>query len=254
MAPMDPVAIIPARYGSQRLPGKPLLDLGGKPIIRHVYDRAREAGIFSRILVATDSSEIYRTVLDFGGEAVMTAAHHRSGTDRIAEVARGIEATCVINIQGDEPFLRPEMLRQLWDSFKDEQEAVVGTLQHPLSRGEDLLNPSVVKVVTDQNGYALYFSRAPIPYPGPGGTAGVERGGWYKHVGVYAYRRDFLIAYPSLPRQRLEEVENLEQLRVLAHGYRIRVYTTPWETLGIDTEADLIKARSQWSARQETPS
>jgi 3-deoxy-manno-octulosonate cytidylyltransferase (CMP-KDO synthetase) len=248
---MNPIAIIPARYGSKRLPGKPLLDLGGKPVIRHVYDRAREAGIFSRILVATDSTEIAQVVADFGGEAVMTASHHRSGTERIAEPARGIEAEVVINIQGDEPFLHPEMLRQLWTSFKVEEAAVMGTFRYPLARQEDLLNPNVVKVVTDSRGYALYFSRAPIPHCLSAGHLLAEgRRGCFKHVGVYAYRRDFLIRFPSLPRSTLEEAENLEQLRVLENGFRIRVYDSAWETLGIDTEEDLIEARTRWLGRQ----
>jgi len=249
---MDPVAIIPARFGSTRLPGKPLLDLGGKPIIRHVYDRATEAGIFTQILVATDSPEIARVVAEFGGEAVMTASHHRSGTERIAEVAKGLEASCIINIQGDEPFLNPEMLKQLWNCFKVEEAAVMGTLRSPLTRYDDLLNPNVVKVVTDTMGYALYFSRAPIPYASSADQGMVADGHqvWFKHVGVYAYRRDFLIRFPALPRSALEEAENLEQLRALENGYRIRVYDSPWETLGIDTEADLIDARNRWLSRQ----
>jgi len=248
----SPVAVIPARFGSSRLPGKPLLDLGGKPIIRHVYERACEAGIFRRVLVATDSEEIFKTVVGFRGEAVMTSSHHRSGTERIAEAARGIEASCIVNIQGDEPFVHPQMLVDLWDGFREERTAVMGTLQHALTRHEDLVDPNVVKVVSDRGGYALYFSRAPIPHATVDsfrerGLAGQTL--WFKHVGVYAYRRDFLLRVPFLSPSPLEEVENLEQLRVLDHGFRIRVYTSPWETLGIDTEADLMEARRRWQGR-----
>ena len=250
---MNPVAIIPARYASTRLPGKPLLDLGGKPLIQHVVERAREAGIFTRILVATDSAAIYEAVVGFGGEAVMTSAQHRSGTERIAEVSRKIEALCIMNIQGDEPFVHPQMLVDLWEGFRTEKTAVMGTLRHPLTRYEDVLNPNVVKVVTDEDGYALYFSRSPIPHATAASwreRADAQPPVWYKHIGVYAYRRDFLLQVPLLPRSALEEVESLEQLRVLAQGFRIRVYTSPWETLGIDTEADLAEARSRWSARK----
>ena len=246
---MEPVAVIPARYGSTRLPGKPLLDLCGKPLIQRVYEQVRKAGIFSRIVVATDSERIFRCVESFGGEALMTSSHHRCGSERIAEAAESIEGETIINVQGDEPFIHPGMLRQLWQSFQEEKVAVMGTLRHPLSRFAEVSNPNVVKVVTDEEGFALYFSRSPIPYPGlrpaPGEIDGEGRV-WYKHVGGYAYRRDFLLRYPTLQTTFLEEAETLEQLRALAHGYRIRVYTTSWETLGIDTEEDLAEARNRW--------
>ncbi len=248
---MEPVAIIPARYGSTRLPGKPLLDLCGKPVIQHVYERAQETAIFSSVIVATDSEEIFRCVKAFGGEAVMTSPDHTSGTERIAEAARAFDAHCIVNIQGDEPFLHPEMLRQLWASYRSESVAMVGTLCHHLTRYEDVWNPNVVKVVTDEEGYALYFSRSPIPHVAGTPHAGEIDGAggvWYKHVGVYAYRRDFLLQYSELPRSSLEKSESLEQLRVLAAGYRIRVYTSRWESMGIDTEEDLNKARQQWMA------
>ncbi len=247
---MKPVAVIPARYGSTRLPGKPLLDLCGRPIIQRVYDQAKAAGIFSRIIVATDSEEIFRIVETFGGEAVMTSPEHRCGTERLAEAAAKISEDYIINIQGDEPFLHPAMLQELWESFKTESVAVMGTFQHSFSKEEDPRNPHAVKVVTDENGYALYFSRSLIPYRKPGDDrekiTGPAKGGWFKHVGVYIYRRDFLLLYPTLSRSFLEVAEGLEQLRVLAHGYRIRVYTTDFETVGIDTETDLLEARRRW--------
>ncbi len=250
---MKPAAVIPARYGSTRLPGKLLLDLCGRPIIQRVYDQAKEAGIFSRIIVATDSEEILRTVEAFGGEAVMTSSKHQCGTERLAEAAAKISEEYIINIQGDEPFLHPSMLQGLWASFKNESVAVMGTLQHPFSKQEDPRNPHAVKVVTDENGYALYFSRSLIPYRPPA-AAGEKnkvkaKRAWFKHVGVYIYHRDFLLHYPTLSKSFLEEAEGLEQLRVLAHGYRVRVYTTDFKTIGIDTEEDLYEARRRWEAQ-----
>jgi len=248
---VNPVAVIPARYGSNRLPGKPLLDLCGKPIIQRVYERVKEAGIFSRILVATDSEEIVRRVEAFGGEPMLTSPHHRSGTERIAEVARRIEGDWIVNVQGDEPFVHPRMLADLWESFRRERTAVVGTLCHRISSRRDLRNRNVVKVVTDTRGCALYFSRSAIPY-GEAASDVAEIDGmgalWYKHVGIYMYRRSFLLRYPMLEKSPLEDAEGLEQLRILEHGYEIRVYPTEWETLGIDTEEDLLEARRRCMA------
>lgn len=248
---MSPVAVIPARYGAKRLPGKPLIDLGGKPIIQRVYERVNEAGIFSRVLVATDSEEILQRVEAFGGEAVLTSPHHRSGTERIAEVARRIEEDWIVNVQGDEPFVHPQMLADLWASFRGERTAVVGTLCHRITRRRDLRNRNVVKVVADTQGRALYFSRSAIPYGEPASEVSEIDGQgalWYKHVGIYMYRRSFLLRYPMLERSPLEDAEGLEQLRILEHGYEIRVYPTEWETLGIDTEEDLLEARRRCMA------
>jgi 3-deoxy-manno-octulosonate cytidylyltransferase (CMP-KDO synthetase) len=250
-AVVNPVAVIPARYGSSRLPGKPLLDLCGKPIIQRVYERVNEAGIFSRILVATDSEEILRRVQSFGGDAMLTSPHHRSGTERIAEVAGRIEGDLVVNVQGDEPFVHPRMLVDLWESFRTERTAVVGTLCHRISSPTDLRNRNAVKVVTDRKGRALYFSRSAIPYREPVPDLDeIDRPGtlWYKHVGIYMYRRDFLLRYPTLERSPLERAEGLEQLRILEHGYEIRVYPTEGETLGVDTEEDLLEARRRCMA------
>lgn len=252
---MECAAVIPARYGSTRLPGKPLRDLCGKPLIQRVYERVSQAKVFSEVLVATDSIEIYRCVEGFGGRAVMTDPGHRSGTDRVAEVARALDASVVVNVQGDEPFVRPEMLESLCRSFRSEERAVVGTLRCPVRDERELADPNVVKVVIDEAGYALYFSRSPIPHRRAEGTASVdgEQGVCYKHVGLYAYRRDFLLRFPYLPVTSLEKTENLEQLRVLGHGFEIRVYTTEWETWGIDTEEDLERARRLWANGKEFP-
>ncbi len=248
---VNPVAVIPARYGSTRLPGKPLIDLCGKPIIQRVYERIREVGIFSRILVATDSEEILRRVESFGGEALLTSPDHRSGTERIAEVAAGLQGDFIVNVQGDEPFVHPQMVRDLWASFRRERTAVVGTLRHRIHDTRDFRNRNVVKVVTDARGSALYFSRSAVPHTAPASpVAQIDpaRALWYKHVGIYAYRRDFLLRYPRLERSPLEKAEGLEQLRILEHGYKIQVYPTEWQTLGIDTEEDLLEARRRWMA------
>lgn len=250
---MECAAVIPARYASTRLPGKPLRDLCGKPLIQRVYERVSRAKVFSEVLVATDSPEIYRCVEGFGGRAVMTDPGHRSGTDRVAEVARGLGAPVVVNVQGDEPFVRPEMLETLCRSFLTEEKAVVGTLRCPVRDEREMADPNVVKVVVDEAGYALYFSRSPIPHRRSGAGVSVDggQGVCYKHVGLYAYQRDFLLQFPVLPVTSLEQTESLEQLRVLGHGFRIRVYTTEWETWGIDTEEDLERARGMWTDGEE---
>lgn len=252
---MGCVAVIPARYASTRLPGKPLRDLCGKPLIQRVYERVSQAEVFSEVLVATDSPEIYRCVLGFGGRAVMTDPGHRSGTDRVAEVARGLDAAIVVNVQGDEPFIRPEMLESLSRCFLKEERAVVGTLRCPVRDEREMTDPNVVKVVIDEAGYALYFSRSPIPHRRGAGAVSVDGAKClcYKHVGIYAYRRDFLLQFPGLRVTSLEEAESLEQLRVLGHGFQIRVYTTEWETWGIDTEEDLERARRIWTNGEGFP-
>jgi 3-deoxy-manno-octulosonate cytidylyltransferase (CMP-KDO synthetase) len=250
-AVVNPVAVIPARYGSSRLPGKPLLDLCGKPIIQRVYERVKEAGIFSRVLVATDSEEIARRVEAFGGESMLTSPDHRSGTERIAEVAGRIDGDWIVNVQGDEPFIHPSMLADLWESFRGERTAAVGTLCHRISDPREFRNRNVVKVVTDTRGRALYFSRSAIPYgEADSGVPEIDGPGalWYKHVGIYMYRRSFLLGYPMLGRSPLEDAEGLEQLRILEHGYEIRVYPTERETLGIDTVEDLEEARRRCMA------
>ena len=246
---MKPVALIPARYDSTRLPGKPLMDICGKPLIQRVYKQVEAAGIFSRVMVATDSDAIFRCVSDFGGEAVMTSPEHRCGSERIAEAAEKIAEDYIVNVQGDELFLHPLMLKQLWESFRKETVAVMGTLRHEFTDDEDPCNPNAVKVVTDAQGYALYFSRSPIPYwrqAVSGEKIDRTKGRWYKHIGVYIYQRDFLLVYPTLSKSPLEEAEGLEQLRVLDHGYRLSVYTTEFETVGVDTKEDLEAARRKW--------
>lgn len=235
---MKVICVIPARYASTRLPGKPLADIAGKPMIQHVYERALEARLPAGVLVATDDARVYEAVRSFGGTAVMTSCEHCTGTDRLAEVARGCDADVIVNLQGDEPLIASEVIDLVAAPFFDNPELVMTTLKTPLSE-EDYANPAAVKVVTDLQGYALYFSRSLIPYPrNAGGDFAV-----YKHMGIYAYRREFLLHYASLPQTPLERAESLEQLRVLENGYRIQVLETNYQCVGVDTPEDLERVR-----------
>lgn len=236
------IAIIPARYASTRFPGKPLALLGGIPVIQHVYKKAVSA--LGEAYVATDDQRIFDIVKAFGGEAVMTRNDHRSGTDRIEEACQKISpnADVIINIQGDEPFVHASQLSTLQQLFDDPQ-TQIGTLGKRFETIEAAMNPNSPKIVTDKNGFALYFSRSVIPY-----IRGKEQTNWLacfpylKHLGIYAYRRDILHEITQLPQSPLEMAESLEQLRWLENGYRIRVGITEVETVGIDTPEDLQRA------------
>lgn len=239
---MKHIAIIPARYASTRFPGKPLAILGGKTVIQRVYEQA--VSVLSEAWVATDDERIYQTVKEFGGRAVMTRADHKSGTDRIEEASEIINtnADVIINIQGDEPFVQPSQIKALIQLF-DNAETQIGTLGKRFDSIEAVCNPNSPKIVTDKQGFALYFSRSIIPY-----VRGVENKEWLnhfpylKHLGLYAYRRDVLRQITQLPQSSLEKAESLEQLRWLENGYRIRVGLTDVETVGIDTPEDLQRA------------
>ena len=247
------VGIIPARYGSTRLPGKPLSDIHGKTLIERVYDRARAARSLDRVLVATDDERIASAVRAFGGEAALTSERHRSGTDRLAEAVGSLEAEIVVNVQGDEPLLDPEGIDAAVDALIADTGAPISTVSVPIGSVEEMLLPSVVKVVTDWNGNALYFSRALIPHTRLADSAAarecaaatVDRGLARKHVGLYAYRREALLRFASLPPAPLEEAEGLEQLRALHHGMRIRVVPMDGESgLAVDTPEDLERVRA----------
>ncbi len=235
---MKATVIIPARYGSTRLAAKPLADLCGKPMIQHVYEQAIRASWVDRVTVATDDPRIVDAVKSFGGQVVMTAGHHQTGTDRISEVADQSMAQVIMNLQGDLPLLVPEMLDQLIEQF-GKGDAVMGTLKREITSADELYNPNVVKVVTDAKGYALYFSRSPIPYVRDVKMTGKH----YKHYGVYIYRRDFLKIFTQLPPSPLEQMEKLEQLRALENGYRIQVVETQHDSIEVDTPEDLEKVR-----------
>ena len=241
---MKAVVIIPARYGSTRLPGKPILEearqVTGKYIIQHVYERAAQAPSVARVIVATDDERILAAVRGFGGEARMTDPHHRSGTDRVAEAAADLRASIVVNVQGDEPDIRPEQVEQVVQLLREDRRAAMGTLAHPIESEEAWRNPNVVKVVLDAEGFALYFTRSPVPFTR-------EAGGWapngpvkpLRHLGIYSYRRGFLLRYAKMPPAALELAERLEQLRALSAGYRIKVGLTPHGCTGIDTPEQL---------------
>lgn len=236
------MAIIPARYASTRYPGKPLAILGGKTVIQRVYEQVKS--VLDDVYVATDDDRIYNTVTDFGGKAVMTRADHKSGTDRIEEAAEkiGLDADVIINVQGDEPFIQPSQIKTLMQLF-DAPETQIGTLGKPFESIDAVENPNSPKIVTDNRGFALYFSRSTIPF-----IRGKERDSWFgeypflKHLGIYAYRREVLAEVTKLPMSSLEKAESLEQLRWLQNGYRIRVGLTDIETVGIDTPEDLTRA------------
>lgn len=244
------LVIIPARYASTRFPGKPLALLGGKTVIQRVYEKA--AGIIPDVYVATDDERILNEVLSFGGRAVMTRKDHKSGTDRIKEAADiiGEEYDVVINIQGDEPFVNVSQIHTLCKQF-DDTTTQISTLGKRFATIEAAENPNSPKIVVDNNGFALYFSRSVIPF-----VRGVDRNMWLehypflKHLGVYAYRREVLNEVTSLPQSSLEIAESLEQLRWLQNGYRIRVGLTDIETVGIDTPDDLLRAE-QYLADKE---
>ena len=246
---MNFTAIIPARYASTRFPGKPLALLGNKPVIQHVYEQA--SSVLSDVWVATDDDRIREAVKKFGGRVVMTRADHKSGTDRIEEAAEktDTQADVVINIQGDEPFVQPSQIKTLMQLF-DNADTQIGTLGKHFENIEAVNNPNSPKIVTDKQGFALYFSRSVIPY-----IRGAQDNEWLshfpflKHLGLYAYRREVLHEITQLPQSSLEIAESLEQLRWLENGYRIRVGLTDVETVGIDTPEDLQRAEEFLKSR-----
>ncbi len=235
---MKAIGIIPARYASSRLPGKALAEIAGRPMIEHVYRQATRATSLSGVWVATDDTRIRDAVLGFGGNVVLTRPEHPSGTDRIAEAARDLEADVVVNVQGDEPMLDPMEIDAVVAPFAGRPELVMTTIATPIKDPLDMEAPSAVKVVRDREGFALYFSRLPIPYYRSG-----SGGPHWKHIGLYAYRKEFLLRYPELEPTPLEQAEALEQLRALEHGYRIFVALTEHDSIGVDTVEDLERVR-----------
>jgi 3-deoxy-manno-octulosonate cytidylyltransferase (CMP-KDO synthetase) len=265
---MTAIVIIPARYHSTRFPGKPLSLLKGKTLIQHVYENSKGSHLITDVIVATDSYDIFEKVISFGGKAVMTKNEHPSGTDRIAEVASTTDYDIIVNVQGDEPLVRPQMVDDVVSLLLDGR-ASMGTLIKRITDVDEVLDPNVVKVVIDEEGFALYFSRSPIPYhrddwklssseqsaqntpsftlPPPGGGQGWGGGSelqtlhFYKHVGIYSYRREVLMALSGMEPTRLEKIEKLEQLRAIEKGIKIKTKETFFETIGVDTPADLEK-------------
>jgi 3-deoxy-manno-octulosonate cytidylyltransferase (CMP-KDO synthetase) len=249
---MKITAVIPARYASVRFPGKALALIDGKPMIQHVYERTVRASLVDSVIVATDDERIRQAIEAFGGTCRMTRGDHETGTDRLAEVAQNLDADIIVNVQGDEPLIAPEMIDQAIRPFLDDPSLRMGTLKTQIKCLHDFLSPNVVKVVTDRQGNALYFSRSPLPF---------FRDKWqdlkdesfasgkllcYKHVGLYVFRRDFLVEFAAMTPTFLEVSEKLEQLRAVENGVRIRVVETGFESIGVDTPDDLIKARERF--------
>ncbi|ODU40581.1 MAG: 3-deoxy-manno-octulosonate cytidylyltransferase [Thiobacillus sp. SCN 63-374] len=246
--------VIPARYASSRLPGKPLADIGGRPMVLHVLDRALQAGAES-VVVATDDVRVLQAVEAAGHQALMTSPDHQSGTERLVEVAETLgwpDGTLVVNVQGDEPLIDPALIREAARQLVLHDDAVMATLAHPIHDHADFVNPNVVKVVADEAGYALYFSRAPIPWPRDAFATQQpmpHEFGALRHIGLYAYRVGFLRTYASLASSPLERYEMLEQLRVLWHGHRISLGVTPIAPApGVDTPEDLARVRALFQA------
>jgi 3-deoxy-manno-octulosonate cytidylyltransferase (CMP-KDO synthetase) len=229
------LGVIPARFGSRRFPGKALVEIAGKPMIQHVFERASRARYLNRVVIATDDERIGAAARSFGAPVRMTRADHASGTDRVAEVASAEDADIVVNIQGDEPLIDPAAIDAATLGLLGEAGVPMATLAKRIENPEEIDNPNVVKVVLDLQGNAIYFSRCPIPFVRGERSAGLH----YKHVGLYVYRRAFLLGYSALPVGPLERAERLEQLRALENGYPIRVVETDYESLGVDTPAEL---------------
>lgn len=240
---MKVAVIIPARYGSTRLEGKPLMDIMGKPMVVRVYEACIKAQGVDEVFVATDDERIYRAVVEGGGKALMTSSEHSTGTDRVREASEKIECDVVINVQGDEPLVKTSMIEAAIEPFKDNN-IMMTTLKTPILHESEVDNPNTVKVVTDKEGFALYFSRAPIPFnrDDDGGDSSATK--YFKHIGLYGYRKDFLKTFADLKPTPLEETEKLEQLRALENGYKIMVRECDFNAISVDTIEDLELVRS----------
>lgn len=238
------LGVIPARFASTRFPGKALASLDGRPMIEHVWERASKSSYLTDLVIATDDERIASVARRFGARVRMTSPHHPTGTDRLAEVASAIEASLYVNIQGDEPLINPEAIDAAILPLTDEPELAMGTLRKKIDFADEVQNPNVVKVVTNLAGDAIYFSRSAIPFERDG-REGLPV--YYKHIGLYVYRRDLLLKYPDLKVGPLEEAERLEQLRALENGFRIRVVDTEYESLGVDTPQDLERVNTIYS-------
>ena len=240
------VGIIPARFASSRLMGKPLADIGGKPMIQHTYQSAKKSKLLDKVIIAVDDDKVYRVVKDFGAEVYMTPKNCTSGSDRIALVAQQIQdAAIIVNIQGDEPFIKGKMIDQAIEPLLFDKKVSVSTLARRITNVEEMKSPSVVKVVFDYNNFALYFSRSPIPFvrDAKSNLEKIQSAEIYKHIGLYVYRRDALLKFTNLKPTDLEQIEKLEQLRFLENGMRVKIVYTEYDSLSVDTPKDLELAR-----------
>jgi len=241
---MNNVGIIPARYEASRFMGKVLADINGKPMIQHVWERAKKARLLEELIVACDDDRIIKVVEAFGGKAVFTSKKHASGTDRLKEIINPLDVTIVVNIQADEPLVHPSMIDSLISALREDKEIVMASLMKKIEGLQKVKDPNIVKVVVDKNNFALYFSRALIPFV----REKKDRSRGYKvtynkHIGLYAYTKDFLFTFANLPPSSLEAHERLEQLRALENGYKIKIVETEYDTIGVDTPADLEEVR-----------
>ena len=241
------LAVIPARFASTRFPGKVIALLAGKPLVAHTYARACEAKLVSEVVVATDEEVVAEALKPYGVRVVMTRSDHPSGTDRIAEVAANTDAEIVVNVQGDEPLIDPHTIDGVVRALLEQPDVPMATARHQITETTRITDPNVVKVVCDRQGHALYFSRCPIPFIRDGGMPNPSC--YWQHIGLYGYRRAFLLHYAAMPQTELEQLEKLEQLRVLEHGYPIAVVETKYESIGVDTPEDLEQARARLESR-----
>jgi len=249
---MTSLGIIPARYAASRFEGKVLANIGGKPMIQHVWERAKKAHTLDELIIAADDDRIIKVVEEFGGKAVFTSKSHPSGTDRLREIANPLDVDIVVNIQADEPFLHHSMIDSLISTLRDDQEAVMASLMRKIDDISEMEDSNVVKVVVDKNNSALYFSRSPIPFVrNREDLSDLSDNTFYKHIGIYAYTKDFLFTFANLPPSSLEKYEKLEQLRALENGYKIKMVETNYDTIGVDTPEDLEAAKARLFANQE---
>lgn len=239
---MKIIGVIPARYGSTRLEVKVLADLLGKPVIQHVWEGAKKSRLLNELIIACDDERVRKRAQDFGAEVIMTSPAHSSGTDRIIEAVSSLDVDIVINIQGDEPLVHHTMIDDLARLMLDDKTCVMGTVVKPLDNSKDLEDPNIVKAVLNKERYALYFSRSAIPYNRS--KMELKDIGYYKHLGLYAYQKEFLLNFKHLPYSRLEKAEQLEQLRALEAGYKIKTVETKFETIAVDTQEDLKKVEA----------
>jgi 3-deoxy-manno-octulosonate cytidylyltransferase (CMP-KDO synthetase) len=240
---MDVIGVIPARYSSTRFAGKILADIMGKPMLQHVWERAKQSRMLDDLIIACDNEIILKAASEFGAKAVMTSKEHTCGTDRISEVVNPLDVKIIVNIQGDEPLIHPMMIDSLARALLEDRSLNMATVMKRIADVTQVADPNVVKVVVDKDNFALYFSRAPIPYLATG--LEMNQVTYYKHIGLYAYTKDFLFIYKNLPVSNLEKAEKLEQLRVLSEGFKIKVIETKFDTVGVDTPEDLERAKGQ---------
>lgn len=242
---MGVIGVIPARYGSTRLEGKVLRDICGKPMVQHIWEAAKKAVLLDDVIIATDDERVVKAASSFGAKALMTAKEHASGTDRIVEVVFSIDCDVVINIQGDEPLVEPAMLDLLADAMISNKKLQMATLVKKIENKTETDNPNIVKAVLDRNNFAIYFSRSRIPYPRFPEAGSIT---YYKHIGIYAYTKDFLLTFAAIKPSPLEKAEGLEQLRAIEHGYRIKAVETNIDTIAVDVAEDLKLVESKLRA------